>query len=144
VIRRTGGGRTLRRLRPFVDQQLDVQVPPAQLFGGRVLVEGAPLDRVVFVETADQPATEVGPIDGSEIARRMVHSIRHEWLDLWAAYLKWRYAFPDRPNPHLEGLEATLAERLERALAGRPAIVLRHPYPPDIPSLADALVDHLR
>jgi hypothetical protein len=144
VIRRTAGGRTLRRLRPFVDHQLDVQVPPARLFGGRVLVEGAPLDRVVFVESAEEPETVVEPIDGSEIARRMVHSIRHEWLDLWTAYLKWRYAFPDRQNPFLEGLETTLAERLERSLTGRPAILLRHPYPPDIPGLADALTEHLR
>lgn len=144
IIRRTAGGRTLRRLRPFVDHQLDVQVPPARLFGGRVLVEGAPLDRVVFVESVDGPETVVEPIPGAEIARRMVHSIRHEWLDLWTAYLKWRYAFPERPNPFLEGLEATLAERLDRALAGRPAVLLRHPYPPDIPALADALAEHLR
>jgi hypothetical protein len=74
----------------------------------------------------------------------MVHSIRHEWLDLWTAYLKWRYAFPDRPNPYLEGLETTLADRLGRALGGRPALTLRHPYPPDIPALADALTPHLR
>ena len=52
--------------------------------------------------SADEIGTVVEPIDGREIAGRMVHSIRHEWLDLWTAYLKWRYAFPDRPNPFLE------------------------------------------
>jgi hypothetical protein len=144
VVRRTAGGRTLRRARPYVDRQLDVQVPPARLFGGRVLAEGAPLDRIVFVESVDEDAVTVESIDGAEIARRMVHSIRHEWLDLWTAYLKWRYAFPDRPNPSLEGLERTLAERLDRALSGRRAVALRHPYPPDIPALADALIDRLR
>ena len=143
VVRRTAGGRTLRRARPYVDRQLDVQVPPARLFGGRVLTAGAAVDRVVFVESVDASGVTVEPIDGAEIAARMVHSIRHEWLDLWTAYLKWRYAFPDRPNPSLEGLERTLAERLDRALAGRPALVLRHPYPPDIPALADVLIDHL-
>jgi hypothetical protein len=143
VVRGTPPGRTLRRLRPYVDHQLDVQIPPARLFGGRVLAEGAPVDRVVFVESVDDPRTVVEPIDGSEIARRMVHSIRHEWLDLWTAYLKWRYAFPERANPVLEGLEETLARRLDEALAGRPAVVLRHPYPPDIRALADALVPHL-
>ncbi|MEA2537111.1 MAG: hypothetical protein QOF11_1345, partial [Chloroflexota bacterium] len=97
VVRRTAGGRTLRRLRPFVDHQLDVQIPPAQLFDGRVLPDGAPLDRLVFVESAEGEDTVVEPIAGSEVARRMVHSIRHEWLDLWTAYLKWRYAFPERP-----------------------------------------------
>jgi hypothetical protein len=139
VVRSTAGGRTLRRLRPYVDRQLDVQIPPARLFGGRVLAEGARLDRVVFVESADDPRIVVEPIDGGEIARRMVHAIRHEWLDLWTAYLKWRYAFPERPNPILDGLEATLSRGLDRALAGRPAVALRHPYPPDIPALADAL-----
>jgi hypothetical protein len=144
VVRRTAGGRTLRRLRPFVDHQLDVQIPPAQLFDGRVLPDGAPLDRLVFVESAEGPETVVEPIAGSEVARRMVHSIRHEWLDLWTAYLKWRYAFPERPNPFLEGLEATLTERLQAALGSRPAVLLRHPYPPDIPALADVLEEHLR
>ena len=72
----------------------------------------------------------------------MVHSVRHEWLDLWTAYLKWRYAFPDRPNPILEALEASLSDGLGTALADRPAVVLRHPYPPHIPALADALLDH--
>ena len=144
VVHRTAGGRTLRRARPYVDRQLDVQVPPARLFDGRVLAAGAALDQVVFVESVDDDERiVVEPIEGTEIARRMVHSIRHEWLDLWTAYLKWRYAFPDRPNQILEGLEASLSERLLAALAGRPAVVLRHPYPPDIPALADALLGHL-
>ena len=143
VIRGTAGGRTLRRARPYLDRQLDVQVPPARLFEGRVLTDGAPVDRVVFVESSDDPRIVVEPIAGTEVARRMVHSIRHEWLDLWTVYLQWRYAFPDRPNPILEGLEARLSERLDRALRGRPAINLRHPYPPDIPALADALAPHL-
>jgi hypothetical protein len=143
VVRRTAGGRTLRRARPYVDRQLDVQVPPVKLFDGRVLAAGAAFDRVVFVESVDTLPIVVEPIEGTEIARRMAHSIRHEWLDLWTAYLKWRYAFPDRPNPHLEGLEASLSERLVGALAGRPAVVLRHPYPPDIPALADALLEHI-
>ncbi len=144
VVRSSAGGRTLRRARPYVDRQLDVQVPPAELFGGRILADGAPLDRVVFVESADVDRVIVEPIAGEEVAQRMVHSIRHEWLDLWTAYLKWRYAFPDRPNPILDGLEATLGARLARALGGRTAVSLRHPYPPDLAALAAALEPHLR
>ena len=144
VVRTSAGGRTLRRARPYVDRQLDVQVPPAELFGGRILTDGAPLDRVVFVESVDVERIIVEPIAGEEVARRMVHSIRHEWLDLWTAYLKWRYAFPDRPNPVLDGLEATLGTRLARALGGRPAVSLSHPYPPDLAALAEALEPHLR
>jgi len=143
LVRGTAGGRTLRRLQPYIQNQLDAQIPPAHLFEGRVRAEGAPLDRIVFVESSDDPRITVEPIEGAEVARRMVHSIRHEWLDLWTAYLKWRYAFPERPNPVLESLEATLGDRLDRALTGRPALALRHPYPPDIPALADALAPHL-
>jgi len=143
LVRATGGGRTLRRLRPYIQNQLDAQIPPAHLFEGRVRGEGAPLDLIVFVESWDDPRIIVEPIEGADVAGRMVHSIRHEWLDLWTAYLKWRYAFPDRPNPILESLEATLADRLGRAVAGRPTLSLRHPYPPDIPALADALAPHL-
>lgn len=142
VVRRTAGGRTLRRARPYVDRQLDVQVPPARLFEGRIVTDGAPLDRVVFVESGEDDRIVVEPIDGAEVARRMVHSVRHEWLDLWTAYLKWRYAFPDRPNPLLEALEERLSDGLGEALADRPAVLLRHPYPPHIPALADALIDH--
>jgi hypothetical protein len=143
VVRETAGGRTLRRARPYVDRQLDVQVPPARLFDGRVLADGAKLDRVVFVESSDDDGLVVEPIEGTEIAQRMVHSIRHEWLDLWTAYLEWRYAFPERPNLILESLEANLSDGLVGALAGRRCVLLRHPYPPDIPALADALQGHL-
>jgi hypothetical protein len=142
ILRGTAGGRTLRRARPYVDRQLDVQVPPARLFDGRIVAE-APLDQIVFVESVAGAEVTVSQIDGAEVARRMVHSIRYEWLDLWTAYLQWRYAFPERPNPILEGLESTLVERLHQALDGRPAIDLRHPYPPDIRALADAVEPHL-
>ncbi len=142
VVNRTAGGRTIRRARPYIDRQLDVQVPPARLFDGRIVTDGAPLDRIVFVESGEDERIVVEPIDGVEVARRMVHSVRHEWLDLWTAYLKWLYAFPGRPNPILETLEERLSDGLTTALAERPAVLLRHPYPPHIPALAEALIEY--
>ena len=92
------------------------------------MTDGAPLDRVVFVESGEDERIVVEPIDGVEVARRMVHSVRHEWLDLWTAYLKWLYAFPDRPNPILE----TLEERLSDGLTGGACRATRGAAPPPV------------
>jgi hypothetical protein len=69
--------------------------------------------------------------------------VAHELLDLEALYLTWRYAFPGRRNDYLESLPAILEERLVAAFENRPCVLVRHPYPPDIPSLHGLISDAL-
>jgi hypothetical protein len=143
-LRRTAAGRTMARALPVLERQLNTQVPPGQLFGGRVRSDGAPLDRVLLVVSTDRPETTIRPIDPAGVARRCVFSLEHERLDLVAAYLKFRYAFPEATNVLLEGAAERERSLLTEALSGRPTLLVEHPYPPDISELTDAIAHHLR
>ena len=135
AVERSAPGDAARRLGAIAENQRSLQIPPERVFDGRVAVGLAPLDRVVLIETSNDSAASVEPIDPSLLARRTASTIVHELLDLQALYLAFLYAFPDRPNPFIETLPETLRERLVAALAGQRCFLVRHPYPPDIPAL---------
>ena len=104
-----------------------------------------PLDRVVFVESVRR-ARRDGRADRRCRDRRGGWSTRSATNGSTSGPPTSSGATPS-PTGRTRASRAssaTLAERLDRALAGRPALVLRHPYPPDIPALADVLIDHLR
>jgi hypothetical protein len=136
---RTALGRSARRALPLVDRQRNVQVPPAALFGPEGSLARARADALVFVASHAAPDLRVEAADPADIARRMVYSLQYEYLPLWEAYQKFRFAFPDRANPRLDGLEETQRWLLEQCLSGRPAFALWHPYPAPIGALYDAL-----
>lgn len=138
------GGRRARlaRMRPLVQRQLHADVDPAALFGAGRIAGEAPFDRLFFVVTHDADEITVRRGDPAEVARRMVFSLLHERLDLAEAYLKFRFAFPERRNPLLEAAEARQRELLERALVGKPTYVVQHPYPFDLAELFDAMSAH--
>ncbi len=129
----------MKRMTPLLKGQLNVQLPPEHLFGRRFgPLVGTP-DKVFFVVSHETPDVTVQPMDAQEIARRMVFSLQHERLDFMAYYLKFRFAFPDAPNPLIEQVEELQREALVRVLAGKDAYVVYHPYPVPIPSLFDAI-----
>jgi hypothetical protein len=139
VLRGRAPGRTIARALPYLERQLAVQVPPAVVFGGRVQHEPVPIDRVLFVVSSSRTDVAISEIDPEAVVARSVHSVDHERLDLVATYLKFRYAFPDRPNTVLEQASEREAALLRTALAGRPVLQVEHPYPPDIASMVGAI-----
>ena len=134
ALRRAGGARLAALLR----RQLYVDVDPKRLFGslGGLTVQ---FDRLFFLMTHDAPELTVEPIDPLDVARRMAFSLQYESLDLRAAYLKFRFAFPDAWNPLLEQAEELQREALERTLIDKPAFVVHHPYPVSLRALFDAM-----
>jgi hypothetical protein len=134
ALRRIGG----ERLIALLSGQRHVDVPPEDLFG-RLGTLTAPFDRLFLVMSHAGRDTRADPIDPLEIARRMVYSLRHESLDLTAAYLKFRFAFPDTGNPFLARMERLQRELLERAVVGKPAFVVHHPYPCSLNVLFDVM-----
>lgn len=135
VVRSSAPGDLARRLGAMAENQRSLQIPPDRVFHGRVSVGLTPLDSVVLIESSSDQVATAEPIDGAIVARRTAATIVHELLDLEALYLTFRYAFPDRRNPFIESLPATLEQRLIEALGGKRCVVVRHPYPPDIPAL---------
>jgi hypothetical protein len=137
ALRRLGGG----RLRALLKRQLHVDVDPRRLFGGLGDL-AAGFDRLFLLVSHDAPEVAVEPIDPLEIGRRMVFSLQHESLDFTAAYLKFRFAFPNALNPLLAQAEELQREALARTLAGKPAYVVYHPYPVALSSLYEAMSPH--
>jgi hypothetical protein len=142
ALRRVRAGRrpshALTRLAPLLSSQHFVDIDPARLFG-RVGEQSAPFDRLFFLVSSDAPDITVEPVDPLDVAKRMVFSLQHERLDLKAAYLKYRFAFPEAVNPFVEQVERLERRALDRAFAGKPAFVVHHPYPCSLESLYDAM-----
>lgn len=135
VVRSSAPGDLARRLGAMADNQRSLQVPPERVFDGNVADGLVPLDTVVLIESSGDPVASAEPIDGSVVARRTAATVIHELLDVEALYLTFRYAFPERHNPFIETLRETLERGLIGAFTGKRCVLVRHPYPPDIPSL---------
>jgi hypothetical protein len=132
--RRAGGSRATALLK----RQLYVDVPPQRLFGGLGTM-AASFDRLFFLMSHEIDDITVQPIDPSEVARRMAFSLQHESLDLTAAYLKFRFAFPDVSSYLVDHAAALERDALARTLAGKQAFVVQHPYPVSLSALFDAM-----
>src|SRR5688500_3232065 len=152
IVRSTAPGDAARRLGAVAENQRSVQIPPDRVFERNVATGLTRLDTVVLIETvlgADTPtdgdasprprAGIVEPSDAGATARRIAATTRHELLDVEALRLAFRYAFPDRPTPFLDGLPDLIEERLVAALSGTTCVRVSHPYPPDIPALHELI-----
>lgn len=144
VVSSTPIGDVARRSAAVVDRQRSLQIPPARIFGERVASGLVGLDRVVLIESADVPATTVEPIDAATVARRTAATVVHELLDLEALALTYEFAFPGRRPSFAGELHERLEQGLAAALRRKRCLLVRHPYPPDIPALFDAIAPRLR
>jgi hypothetical protein len=121
-----------------VRRQANVDVPPEVLFGPMGSLE-ASIDRVMLVASHDSREVTVDAIDPLAVARRMVPSVRYEFAPLLSWYDMYRFAFPGAANTLIEEMEARLDPLLVRALGGKAARVVHHPYPFRIADLYDAV-----
>jgi hypothetical protein len=118
------------------------RVPPAALFDDRVWRGRAPLDRVILPVLGLDDDVAVVPTDAATVARRMVSSLEFERAALTTAHQQFRFAFPHRRNPVLDGARERELRLLTAALDGVPAVELRHPYPVALPELYRAAAPH--
>ena len=137
--RRSSPPRLLRRVSALVNQQRYVHVPPERLFrGGIGSLSGSP-QRVFFVVSHDDPRVTVSPMAPEEIARRMVFSLQEERALFLSYYLKFRFAFPGFSNDLIERAEEIQRDLLLRALSGKEAFAVHHPYPVSLEALFEAM-----
>ena len=142
VARGTAVGRGASRVRALVERQLSVQVSPERLLG-RAPVDGAAIDRIVFVTSHASDDISIEPIDAGEVARRATQSFLFELADLLGHYRRFRFAFPARRNPLLDELETRYETAALAGLDGIPAIAVGHPYPLEIDRLYRAIAPAL-
>ncbi len=138
-----GAARLSRRALPIVERQQYVHMPPGRMFGNGVGTMRAPLDKVFLVASGETSAVSIAPVDVASVAERMVFSLVEERKDFLSYYHKFRFAFPDRPNPFIERSEALQRDLLAKALADTGAYEVLHPYPVTIPDLFDAIAPFL-
>lgn len=144
VGRRTSPVRFVSRVHHLLKRQLHVQMPPRELFSdGARSLEGT-LHKVFFVGSHESPDITIERIDPEEVARRMVFSLQEERIDFISHYLKFRFAFPEAPNPLIEDAEELQRDIILRALAGKEAYAVHHPYPVSIPALYDVMSPYLQ
>lgn len=134
-----GGASVRGRVMPLVARQRFARIHPEELFGRDSCALAGTPDRVFMLVSHESDEVSVEPIDAQEIARRMVFSLQHERLDFLSHYLKFRFAFPNRPNALIEQVEETEREALAHALADKPAYAVYHPYPAPIPALFERM-----
>ena len=152
IVSSTAPGDAARRLGALAENQRSIQIPPDRVFERNVATGLTRLDTVVLIETvlgADTPtdgdasprppAGIVEPSDSGATAMRIAATTRHELLDVEALRLAFRYAFPHRPTPFLDGLPDLIEERLVAALSGTACVRVSHPYPPDNPALHELI-----
>jgi hypothetical protein len=125
----------LRRAAPVVRRQAYVQVPPARLFGDEALALHGRLDHVLLVASHDRDEVSIQPISGASVASHMRASLEEERSPFLEVYRQFRFLFPERRAAVVEEASATERRLLEQLLAGRPAHLLRHPYPVRLESL---------
>jgi hypothetical protein len=130
-------GGAVDRVYSLLRNQLHVDVEPRRLFGERL--PSTSFDRLFFLMTHNSPETVVERIEAEEVARRMLASLQYERLDFLGAYLKMRFAFPEAVSELIEEAQSVERERLLEAFAGKPAYLVRHPYPTSLAALYDAM-----
>lgn len=133
-----GWRRTPYRVGRLVEEQRNVRVSPARLFGRARVTDGSP-ERVLFLASHASPEVVVRPIPPDEVAARMTVSLQEERADLLACYRRFRFAFPSRRSRLLDSIERKEDKRLRRFLAGRDCWIVLHPHPPSIPRMVDAV-----
>jgi hypothetical protein len=144
VISRGPAGKTtparfIQRLRPLVERQSYVDIPPQKLFGSHAICPSGSLQKVFFISSHELPEIAVRPVSSEEVANRIVFSLQYERLQLTSYYLTFRFAFPDLRNEWLESAEEIQRERLLKILIDKDIYAVSHPYPVSLPSLYDAM-----
>ncbi len=137
--RQAGYLRVLKRFTAIVKRQMYVQLPPEKLFGQKAGEIEARPEKIFLVVSHDRPDLVVQQIDAKEVAQRIVFSLQEERTEFMSYYLKYRFAFPECSNHLIDQAEGIQREMILKALAGKEAYAVYHPYPFSIPSLFETI-----
>jgi hypothetical protein len=144
LLKRRGLGRLylvelLEQALPFLKRGLKIREPPQAIFGDRVSRLGVTPEILFLMISHSESDITVEPCDPVEIARRMASSNECEQIPFFEHYKAFRFAFPHLSNAFLEGVDETQASLLCRALEGKEAYRVFHPYPVALEALFDQL-----
>jgi hypothetical protein len=133
------------RLRPIetalyiLKQQLKVVEQPETIFAGRMHGQAATLDKVILTVSHSQSEIRAEACQPQEVAQRMAQSNAYEQMYFFNHYHAFKFAFPGRRNEFLETVQERQSALLQRALAGKEAYKVLHPYPVSFEALFNQL-----
>ena len=131
--------RLLRGAMHPLKRQLRVRIPPGRMFrDGLRNLEARP-DKIFLLMSHNDSAIRIERTDPLSISRRMIFCIRCEQLGLTSQYLASTFARPGVRNPFLETAYKLEGRILDRALTGKEAYTVRHPYPVSLDRLFEAM-----
>jgi len=128
----------LRKAMPALKRQLNVTVLPSEIFGVDSCEVAKP-EKVFLLVNHNGDDYEASPIEPHEIAQRMVASIQFEQLPFMEYYSAFKFAFPEKRNSFIENAQSYQYEFLVRALDGKEAYKIIHPYPLSFPKLYEIM-----
>jgi hypothetical protein len=129
----------LARFTGIAEERLATDVSPEQLFGEDACTLAGVPDNVLIVVRHESTRVVVEDIASEDAARALAASSRYERLPLLSSYLKFRFAFPDAVNALIEQAEELEFTALLRALEGKRAYIVYHPFPPPSRMLLGAI-----
>lgn len=132
----------LREAMPALKRQLNVQLSPQTIFGDNFGPLQAAPEKVFLLASHEQPRTWVEPNQPETIAQRMIASLQYEYLPFMEHYLAFAFAFPDLRNEFIESAHHLQSAILQRALAGKEAYTVWHPYPCSFEDLFEQMRPH--
>lgn len=143
-LRSVGLGRAfpvklLGEMLPAFRRQLNIVLSPKKIFGEKFGPFEGVADKVFLMASHQSPGIVIERVSPDFIVDRMVSSIEFEMLPFKEHYLAYKFAFPHRSNPFLEGIAKRQREALASALAGKETYIALHPYPVALPALFRAM-----
>ncbi len=124
-----------QRLGHLVKRRCHVHIEPLTAFDSPHWVGSCHPKKLFLVGSHDASEIDIEPISGLEVAERMVFSLREEFAGLFSYYNKFRFAFPQLPNPLIDRCLAVRPSALAKSLQGLESYRVSHPYPVSFPSL---------
>jgi hypothetical protein len=134
-----GPFRVLDKAMPTLARQRRTWHWPDALFPGPLYDAEVAVDRVFLMTTHADDRVAVRPCAADRFAARMAASNEYERTHLLQYYRAFRFAFPERRNPHLDAIESRQAQALREALASRTVFEVLHPYPCSLDDLYEAM-----
>ena len=132
--------RFLRDALPPLKKRLNVAFDPEAIFSSPLGWLSACPDKIILAMSHADEGILIEPADAMEVAARMAASVQFEQLGIFEDYLAFRFAFPERSSEFMENLAQRQHAILRRAVSGKEAYLLTHPYPVSLTELADHMI----
>lgn len=132
--------RFLRDALPPLKKRLNVALEAEAIFASPLGSLSARPDKFILAMSHADQEIRVEPADPMHVAGCMSSSVQFEQLGFFKHYLAFKFAFPDRQADFMETIAERQQELLRRALSGKDAYLVSHPYPVSLSDLSAHMV----